>query len=302
MLPGGAGGVSAATGATSAPVQDPNVVRFVAIGDTGEGNDTQKAVADGIAKVCATKGCDFVQLLGDNIYDVGVTSTSDPQWQTKFEVPYQGVDLPFWAVLGNHDNGGGGAGTEPAVGDFQVQYSMVSSKWKMTARFYSYVAGPAEFFGLDTNAGMLNQHQAQTTEVAAMLDKSGAAWKVAFGHHPYLSNGPHGNAGNYEGLSFIPGVNGAGVKQLLDGSVCGKADVYICGHDHSKQWLEGTCSGTVLIVSGAGAKTTELPGTNPNHFQDVVPGFLWAEISGNTFVGEFHDQAGTMQFSRTITK
>lgn len=297
----GVAGTPASTGGVGGNVTGP-VVRFVAMGDTGEGNDTQKTVAAAITTVCAMKGCDFVQLLGDNFYENGVDGNADPQWQSKFEVPYQGVDLPFWVVLGNHDNGGNGAGTEPARGDFQVQYAMTSTKWKMPARFYSHGEGPAEFFGLDTNAGMLGQHAMQTTEVAAMMDKSTAAWKVAFGHHPYLSNGPHGNAGSYEGLAFLPGVNGAGVKELLDGSVCGKADVYICGHDHSKQWLEGTCADTVLIVSGGGAKTTDLPGQNANLYQDNVPGFLWAEISGNTFLGEFYDQNGAMQFSRSITK
>ena len=53
-----------------------------------------------------------MQLLGDNIYDSGVTSVTDPQWQTKFEIPYMGVNLPFYVVLGNHDYGGNGAGTE----------------------------------------------------------------------------------------------------------------------------------------------------------------------------------------------
>jgi hypothetical protein len=63
----------------------PRGVRFAAIGDTGKGNTGQKQVADAIARKCAASGCDFVQLLGDNIYDSGVTSVTDPQWQTKFE-------------------------------------------------------------------------------------------------------------------------------------------------------------------------------------------------------------------------
>lgn len=298
----GSAGSQPVSPGTDAGPGDPIRVRFVAVGDTGTGDAVQLAVASAIATVCATKGCDFVQLLGDNIYESGVDGTADPQWQTKFETPYASIDLPFWVVLGNHDNGGAGAGTEPARGDFQVQYGTVSQKWKLPARYYSHVEGPAEMFGLDTNAGMLLTHQTQTTEVAAMLDASNASWKVAFGHHPYLSNGPHGNAGNYEGLGFLPGINGAGVKELLDGSVCGKADVYICGHDHSLQWHEGTCAGTVLLVSGAGAKTTELPGQNATLYQSNAPGFLWVEISGDTFLGEFYDETGAMQFSRTFTK
>ena len=49
-------------------------------------------------------GFGFVVLLGDNFYEDGVASVDDPQWQTKFEDPYANIDLPFYAVLGNHDH------------------------------------------------------------------------------------------------------------------------------------------------------------------------------------------------------
>jgi hypothetical protein len=296
-VPGTGGAPSGGTGGGT-----PGVVRFVAIGDAGKGNAEQKQVADGIQAKCAASGCNFVQLLGDNIYDSGVTSVDDPQWQTKFEQPYAGVSLPFWVVLGNHDNGGGGLGTESWKGDIQVAYSMKTQKWKLPARYYVHQEPGVDFFGLDTNAGMFNTHAAQKTDVASWLGISSTTWKIAFGHHPYLSNGPHGNAGSYENLPFVPGVNGAGVKDLLDGSVCGKADVYIAGHDHSKQWLSDTCSGTQLLLSGGGASTTELNNKNPTHFQSDQIGFLYVVIDGNSFTGEFYTADGTLEFQKTITK
>src|SRR6185503_5688881 len=82
---GGAGG-DAGTGATGGGT--PGVVRFAAMGDTGKGNDGQKQVASAIEAKCAQSGCDFVQLLGDNIYESGATSVDDPEWQLKFEQPY----------------------------------------------------------------------------------------------------------------------------------------------------------------------------------------------------------------------
>src|SRR6476661_6274103 len=63
-------------------------VRFIAIGDTGKGNADQRRVAVAIRDLCAARGCDFVLMLGDNIYDAGVESTTDSQWQTKFEQLY----------------------------------------------------------------------------------------------------------------------------------------------------------------------------------------------------------------------
>lgn len=73
---GGASGTGA-TGGTGGGTAAS--VRFVAIGDAGKGNAEQKQVADAIQAKCAASGCDFVQLLGDNIYDSGVASVTDPQ-------------------------------------------------------------------------------------------------------------------------------------------------------------------------------------------------------------------------------
>lgn len=294
---GGTGqGGSGGSGATS--------LRFIAVGDCGKGNTEQYTVGSAIAQKCATSGCDFVQLLGDNIYDSGVSGVDDPQWQDKFEKPYQNVNAPFWVVLGNHDYGGNGAGYEVWKADYQVQYSQKSSKWKLPAKYYLHSESQAavDFVGLDTNAAMFGFHAQQKSAVTQWAQSSGATWKIAFGHHPYLSNGPHGNAGTYEGIPGIPVVSGAGVKDLMDNSVCGKFDVYISGHDHSKQWLTPTCSGTELIVSGGGASTTELKGQNSSYFQASKTGFLYVEITGKTFKGEFYDSSGNLEFSRTLTK
>ena len=83
-------------------------VRFVAIGDAGEGNDAQYAVADVVERVCSEQGCDFAIYLGDNFYDVGVDSVEDVQFIDKFELPYENLEFPFYVALGNHDYGGAG--------------------------------------------------------------------------------------------------------------------------------------------------------------------------------------------------
>ena len=79
----GAGG----SGGSTPSIPGPDVpVRFVAMGDGGEGNMRQFQVATVIENVCnAHGGCDFALYLGDNIYDSGVDSAMDEQFQTKFE-------------------------------------------------------------------------------------------------------------------------------------------------------------------------------------------------------------------------
>ena len=54
------------------------VLRFVALGDGGEGNTRQYAVAEAMRTVCIDKGgCEFALYLGDNIYDSGADSVTD---------------------------------------------------------------------------------------------------------------------------------------------------------------------------------------------------------------------------------
>ena len=149
---------------------------------------------------------------------------------------------------------------------------------------------------------MFGQTSAQKTDMAKWLADSKADWKIAIGHHPYKSNGPHGNAGNYEGLPLVPVTNGKGVKDFLEDNICGKVDLYLCGHDHSRQWLNVSCKGTELAVSGAGSKVTEFKGNNPSLFQSLEVGFLYIVIEGKTLTAEFIDEDGKSEFTHTIKK
>jgi hypothetical protein len=248
-------------------------------------------------------------LLGDNFYDTGVSSTTDGQWVTAFDVPYQNVNLPFYASLGNHDYGGGGTGNEFGKGQHQIDKTVMDggvpvSKWRMPNNRYKFRAGNTEFFAADTNLSLYGLDGPVSSDFAAWLPASTAVWKIVFGHHPYKSNGPHGNAGSYDGLPFIPIANGAGVKDFLEDRVCNKADLYLSGHDHIRNWLSVKCGTTELIVSGGGASVTEIDDANRNlsHFQEATLGFFYGAISGNRFYGEMVAPDGGTDFKRCITK
>ncbi|CAN5819230.1 hypothetical protein BH11MYX4_BH11MYX4_54230 [soil metagenome] len=294
------GGVDASS-SDGSPGPATKSVRFVATGDTGTGTPEQTKIGNAIAAKCTKDGCDFVQLLGDNFYPSGAASVDDAIWQTHFETPYAAVNLDFFAVLGNHDYGADGAGTDFAKGKNEVDYTLKSKKWKMPAAYYHHAKGNVEFVALDTNMQLFGQDAAQKKDVAAWLKASTSEWKIAFGHHPYKSNGPHGNAGNYDKIPISP-ISGKNVKTFLDDVVCGKVDVYFCGHDHSQQWLNESCNGTELAVSGAGAKTTELPGSNPTLFQSLALGFLYVVVDGKKLTAEFVDEDGKVEFTHVITK
>jgi hypothetical protein len=331
----GAGGMPAGGDDTTPPgddVVDPPTpdgptankrVRFIAVGDTGKGNTTQRNVAIAMRDLCAAKGCDFVLLLGDNIYDAGVDSVTDSQWQTKFEEPYHDIDLPFYAALGNHDNGGrliieaGGLGNEFDKGAIEVEYTQVSTKWKMPATHYTFTQGHVGFIVLDTNALLWSNtdHGNQTQWLAqAQTEVQGKDWVLFAGHHPYRSNGQHGNAGDYDAPELagipisnpLPIQNGDDLKDWFDSYACGIGQVYFAGHDHSRQWLNepNALCNTQLIVSGAGASTTEIRDRgNVALYEDATKaGFMYVDIDGDTFTGSFYDSTGAMDFTHTFTK
>lgn len=275
-------------------------VRFVALGDAGEGNDTQTAVGQAIATVCGERGCDFALYLGDNIYDVGVTSPMDVQFDEKFEIPYAPLDFPFYVALGNHDYGL--LGNDWARGSFQIEYSGYSDKWTLPSAFYSFQRENVHFVSLDT-AQLFWDHETDAQRQFLLQDLAGLqdTWIIVFGHHPYISNGEHGNAGNYEGLGGI--IGGAPLKDFFEEEICGRAHLYLCGHDHNRQWLLSQC-GTEFLVSGGGAKLTEFVrrDDNPMHWgDDQTAGFLWVEIIDNTLTGVFYDRDANPQYERTLT-
>ncbi len=280
-----------------------SVVRFIAMGDAGEGNTRQYEVATAVEQVCADRGCDFVLYLGDNFYDDGVSSAMDQQFTDKFEMPYMGLDLRFYVVLGNHDYGTLSNSWEKSA--YEIEYTQYSDKWYLPSEWYTFTVENIQFFALDTTRLMWDLGtEDQQTWLDAEVAASTATWKIAFGHHPYVSNGPHGNAGNYEGVPFPPMVAGTTVKEFFDASICGKVDVYLSGHDHSRQDLEATC-GTDFFVSGAGAKLTDFVhrDDNPVHWEDdQKEGFLWAEVDGNTMKIAYYDYMGNLDFERTLQK
>jgi len=270
------------------------------MGDVGVGSAQQSRVAQAMKAVCDERGgCAFGLLLGDNIYSAGVTSAIDPQWRVKFEEPYAGIDFPFFATLGNHDYGApaladtvGSLGIDPRRAQAQIDYASASSKFKMPAKHYRKAKGFVELISLNTTAlfwqdlslvadlvGFNDEAEALQADLLRWESDPLSTWRIAFGHHPYLSNGPHGIAGSYDGV-FVNGLIGSGavLKNFFENYVVGTYDVYIAGHDHSMQDF-GDVAGTQILVSGAGAKFTGFEGSEPSVWQHSGAGFTLFEAT-----------------------
>ena len=196
------------------------------------------------------------------------------------------------------------------MGEFQKEYALQNPKWVLPKEYYTFTAleGLADFFAFDTARLMWSDMVEEQEEfLNEAIAASKAQWKVAFAHHPYLSNGKHGNAGRYEGYSFIPIANGASVKEFLDDVICGKVDLYLCGHDHNRQSFTASASdcGVHFIVNGASSKTTDFEYHDGNFTlwdDDQKEGYVWAEITSQEIRVIWLDLDGNIDFEYTIEK
>ena len=141
-------------------------------------------------------GPDAVLALGDTHHYGGVQSTEDPLWMTNYELIYDHPELMvnWYPVCGNHEY----RGNTQAV----VDYSNVSRRWKMPARYYSKVfeedGTTVRVVFLDTTPLIDKYHKKSDTYPDARkqdaakqlqwldstLSKANEDWIVVVGHHP----------------------------------------------------------------------------------------------------------------------
>lgn len=214
-------------------------VSFLTFGDWGSGTTDQRAVADAAAQYCKTQPCEFVLTLGDNFYQFGVGSTRDRKWKTYYKDVYKSLQLPFYAVIGNHD--------ERGSIQAQIDYGKIDSSWHMPGEYYSIkmpdtaVAPIVEIFVINNGDDKFQPEEKTWLEKA--LTQSKATWKILALHKPIISNGHHGD-------------NSSDINYPLVSVICGKVDLVLSGHDHSFSRLRGpwdTCTIDQLIV-GTGGK------------------------------------------------
>jgi len=274
-------------------------LQFEAVGDFGTGAGGQRDVAESMARIASRDSISFVLVLGDNFYESGVESVNDKQWQTAFEDVYDqpGLNVPFYAVLGNHDYR-----TNPQA---QVEYTRISNRWRMPDRYYSFVRAiddttKAEFFCLDTNPlANLSLSEAKTLSDTGMevrqlhwldrqLAQSKARWKIVLGHHPLYSGGEHGDN---ETLQYL-------LEPLFTKY---RVDFYLCGHDHDLELLK-PIHGVTYVVSGAGGKHRDVRWRENTQFAATNLGFVFFRISDNDGVVEFLSRSGELEYAATIHK
>src|SRR5260370_55038 len=230
-------------------------VRVVAIGDfglpdrKGRPDSDQTKVAKAIAVYHKQNPFDLGLTVGDNFYCStplfsvgcgGLSSPADPKLHALFEQPYSSLKIKFYATLGNHDYF--------SNWENEVCATKPNGLWQMPFQYYTFRAGPVQFFALDTaltsaaslkemgealKSAWANQLQWFERELEAKKD---VKCKVAYGHRPVYSSGWEGGE---------PELQGAFLRLLKKYRV-----TYIAGHDHTLERIEK--DGLQFFVTGGG--------------------------------------------------
>ncbi|MBF0237415.1 MAG: metallophosphoesterase [SAR324 cluster bacterium] len=240
-------------------------VRILVLGDTGSALPEQHQVARASARTCEDLGCDMVLLLGDNFIQQGVSGIDDPQFKNKFEEIYP-QQLPFYAVLGNHDIRGNWRA--------QIEYTNHSSRWFMPDVNYSFEAGPVLFQAINTTCTICS--------LWSLFRKSNKDWRVVFGHRPMLTTGRH------PGMTWLERwlIRRSGAKLVLS------------GHNPGLEHLED--HGLHQIVSGGGG--TPLPplqerDSPAKKFSAHTLGYVWLHLTTGSVKARYFNADGKFLYS-----
>lgn len=281
---------------------------FLAVGDWGRhGQEHQREVAVRMAQSAELLDSRFVISVGDNFYENGVESVDDPAWKSSFEDVYSApaLQVPWHVALGNHDYRGNV--------EAQLAYSHRSQRWRLPARWYSFVertpdAARLEFFVLDTSPMIraYYEHGARVVRVAdqahnvpvqlrwldAALTASAADWKIVVGHHPI-----------YMGRAVRPMSASSADRELrLQGGMpelIGALDpilqrhrvpLYLNGHIHDLQHVHR--GATHYVCTGAGSRTARYCDLGGTDFCSQHAGFIACAVNSRRLRVAYRDYRG----------
>jgi tartrate-resistant acid phosphatase type 5 len=276
-----------------------NGLNFIIFGDWGRnGERDQTEVAAQMALAAKATAARFIVSVGDNFYENGVASASDPQWQTSFENVYRdpALQIPWQVILGNHDYHGNC--------DAQLEYARTHPNWIMPARYFLQThriddATTADFFYLDTTPMIKSYwHHGKTTahvatqDVPKQLDwfkgalaASQARWKIVIAHHPIYSGGEHGDT-----TELIENV-----LPLLHEY---KVQAWFNGHDHDLQHL--VAGDLNLFCSGAGSEFRPTKDTAYTKFAKARSGFTTVFLQPGQMLVRMTDNLGQLLYTTTV--
>ena len=265
--------------AADAPVALPNrqgSLKFLVIGDFGNGSREQMQLAEQMVKTRQTFPFEVAITVGDNIY-----GANNPQsLRQRFEIPYKPLldaGVKFYASLGNHDER-----------ELQRFYSL----FNMGGEFYYTWKAPHEdvrFFALESGYPTVQQ----IGWIERELQSSGEKWKIPYFHHPLYSSGErHGSRDDLQ-------------KILEPIFVKNDVSVVFTGHDHVYERTKPQ-NGIVHFVVGSSGQlrrgNLDARSAITAKGYDADRAFLVAEISGDELFFNAISRTGQVVDSGVIVR
>ena len=279
-------------------------INLIVASDLGRnGYYEQKPVAATMGEVADQVGPEAVLALGDTHHYEGVQSVTDPLWMTNYELIYSHPELmvDWYAICGNHEY----RGNTQAVTD----YSAISRRWEMPAKYYSKVFEDDEtslrVVFIDTTP-LIDKYRKKSDEYPdaagedmdaqlKWLDETLADakedWIVVAGHHPIYAFTDKSEAERSDMQKRVDTI-------LRKHNV----DMYICGHIHNYQHIRKPDSTIDYIVTTSGSKTRTPEKTDGTVFCSDAPGFAVMTADGKTLRYNMLDKEGNIIHTVTRTK
>lgn len=274
---------------------------FYVANDLGRnGYYDQKPIAERMGEMEAVFGPEFVAALGDVHHFEGVASVDDPLWMTNYELVYSHPELmiEWFPVLGNHEY----RGNTQAV----LDYSRVSRRWCMPARYYTKVY-PVDKKGhtvrllfIDT-APLMDKYredeatypdavkqdmEQQLAWIDSVLTSDRSTWKVVMGHHPvYAQTGKDES----ERLDMQKRLDPLLKKHQVD--------FYICGHIHNFQHIRRNDSAVDYIVNTSASLSRSVKPTEGTRFCSGASGFGVCSADGDDLRFYMLDKEGKVLYT-----
>ena len=251
-------------------------LNFYLANDLGRnGYYDQKPIAELMGRMAEAIDIEFVVAAGDVHHFEGVRSVDDPLWMTNYELIYSHPDLmlPWYPILGNHEY----RGNTQAV----IDYSNVSARWQMPARYYTKVMeedGITVRLVMTDTPPMIDKYRKDTDKypdagkqdlnaqlewVDSVLTVAKEDWVIVVGHHPIYADTDKNDTERTD------------MQRRLD-TILRKhsnVDFYICGHIHNFQHIRLPESDIDYVVNSSGSLSREVKPVDGTVFCSDATGY-----------------------------
>ncbi|MCF0192668.1 MAG: metallophosphoesterase [Prevotella sp.] len=296
---------------TDYSIFDDNINIFIANDLGRNGYYEQKTIAELMGEI-AEKGAspECVVATGDVHHFMGVESIADPLWTSNYENVYSHPELmiPWYPILGNHEYRGN---TQACL-----DYSKVSRRWEMPARYYTKVLdlptekASASSKGSNRTTATLRlvfidttplidkyredtatypdackqDKQAQLQWLDSVLTAAKERWVVVVGHHPLYAKT---NKDKSERTDLQNSVG-----KIL--SQHKNVSLYVNGHIHNFQHIK---HGSVdYITNSSGSLSRKVKAVEGTQFCSPLAGFSILSANNKELVLRMIDSKGNVLY------